>query len=115
MTKCDIAREYRRKYGMEMPSLKLARIMYAENNLTFKDVSIVNGALTGSIVFTINATNTITNQTVAGKTQEVITSNYIKPPAVYQFAIKGDVQGLAEVSKETPDQVFKGKALYITI
>ena len=84
-------------------------------NLTFKDVSIVNGALTGSIVFTINATNTITNQTVAGKTQEVITSNYIKPPAVYQFAIKGDVQGLAEVSKETPDQVFKGKALYITI
>jgi predicted phosphodiesterase len=35
-SKADIAREYRDKYGMQMPSLKLARIMYAENNLTFK-------------------------------------------------------------------------------
>lgn len=38
MNKSDIAREYREKYGWEMPTLKLARIMYAENNLTFKDV-----------------------------------------------------------------------------
>ncbi|MFN5425586.1 MAG: metallophosphoesterase [Bacteroidota bacterium] len=37
-SKADIARSYRDKYGMKMPSLKLARIMYAENNLTFKDV-----------------------------------------------------------------------------
>ena len=37
-SKADIARDYRDKYGMKMPSLKLARIMYAENNLTFKDV-----------------------------------------------------------------------------
>jgi predicted phosphodiesterase len=34
----DIARKYRDEYGMEMPTLKLARIMYAENKLTFKDV-----------------------------------------------------------------------------
>lgn len=34
----DIAREYRKKYGMEMPTLKLARIMYNENKLVFKDV-----------------------------------------------------------------------------
>jgi len=38
MNKSDIAREYREKHGWEMPTLKLARIMYAENNLTFKNV-----------------------------------------------------------------------------
>jgi predicted phosphodiesterase len=37
-TKVDLARKYRDKYGMEMPTLKLARIMYNENKLTFKDV-----------------------------------------------------------------------------
>ena len=34
----DIAREYRKRYGMEMPTLKLARIMYADNPLMFKNV-----------------------------------------------------------------------------
>jgi hypothetical protein len=38
MTKTDVGREYRDKHGWEMPSLKLARIMYSENNLLFKDV-----------------------------------------------------------------------------
>jgi predicted phosphodiesterase len=38
MTKSEVARQYRDKYGANMPSLKLARIMYAENNLLFKDV-----------------------------------------------------------------------------
>ena len=33
----DKAREYRNKYGMEMPTLKLARILYNENKLIFKD------------------------------------------------------------------------------
>src|SRR5437868_6323469 len=36
--KCDMARSYRRKHGMDMPTLKLARIMHKENNLLFKDV-----------------------------------------------------------------------------
>lgn len=45
MTKVDIARSYRDKYGMEMPTLKLARIMYNENNLTFKDVEHARSAL----------------------------------------------------------------------
>lgn len=35
--KTDIAREYRRKYGMEMPTKALARIMYDENKLLFND------------------------------------------------------------------------------
>lgn len=37
-TKADIARSYRDEHGMEMPTLRLARIMYKENNLLFKDV-----------------------------------------------------------------------------
>jgi len=38
MTKTDIAREYRRKHGMAMPTLTLARIMYAENKEAFNNV-----------------------------------------------------------------------------
>ena len=37
MTKANKAREYRDKYGMKMPTLKLARIMYAKEPLLFKD------------------------------------------------------------------------------
>ncbi len=37
-TKADVARQYRDKYGEEMPTLKLARIMYEENKLLFKNV-----------------------------------------------------------------------------
>ena len=45
MTLSDIARQYRDKYGMEMPSLKLARIMYAENKLSFKHVEAARSIL----------------------------------------------------------------------
>lgn len=38
MNKANIAREYRDKYGHEMPTKKLARIMYAENPLLFTDI-----------------------------------------------------------------------------
>ena len=38
MTKTAIARKYREEYGIEMPTLKLARIMYGKENLTFKNV-----------------------------------------------------------------------------
>jgi predicted phosphodiesterase len=38
MTKVGIARKFRELIGWEMPTLKAARIMYNENNLTFKDV-----------------------------------------------------------------------------
>jgi len=34
----NVAKEYRKKYGWEMPSLKLARIMYNENPLSFKSI-----------------------------------------------------------------------------
>ena len=35
-TKMDLARKYRDEYGMEMPTRKLARIMYKKENLSFK-------------------------------------------------------------------------------
>jgi len=40
----DIARQYRTKYP-DMPTLKLARIMYKENNLAFIDVETARGTL----------------------------------------------------------------------
>lgn len=44
-TKSDIARQYRDKYGMDMPTLKLARIIYKENNLLFGSVERVRTVL----------------------------------------------------------------------
>lgn len=37
-TKADCARKYRKEYGSDMASHKLARIMYAENHLLFKNI-----------------------------------------------------------------------------
>lgn len=45
MTKAEVARKYRDKYGMGMSTLKLARIMYKGNNLLFKDVENAREAL----------------------------------------------------------------------
>jgi predicted phosphodiesterase len=41
----DLAREYREKYGAEMPSLKLARLMYGKNKLRFKDLESARAAI----------------------------------------------------------------------
>jgi predicted phosphodiesterase len=45
MKKADIAREYRLKYGMNMPTLTLARIMYNENVEAFKNVDHARSSL----------------------------------------------------------------------
>lgn len=45
ITKADKAREARTNYGMAMPSLKLARILYAANPLLFKNVEEARSAL----------------------------------------------------------------------
>jgi len=45
MTNHDIARKYRKEYGSEMATLKLARIMYKENNLSFRNVDAARCAL----------------------------------------------------------------------
>jgi predicted phosphodiesterase len=47
MTKVGIAREFRNKNGMEMPTLKAARIMYKENSLSFKNVEDARSVLRG--------------------------------------------------------------------
>lgn len=41
----ETARAYRKKYGKKMPTLKLARIMYKENPLLFKDVEAARSRL----------------------------------------------------------------------
>lgn len=45
MTKANIAREYRLKYGMKMPTLTLARVMYNDNKEVFIDVEDARKAL----------------------------------------------------------------------
>lgn len=47
MTKVDIARKYRNEYGMEMPTMKLARIMFSKEGLNFKDVEDCRAVLRG--------------------------------------------------------------------
>jgi hypothetical protein len=41
----DCCRKYRDKYGMDMPTSKLAKLMYEENNLLFKDKEAARSAL----------------------------------------------------------------------
>lgn len=41
----DIAREYRKRYGAEMPTAKLARIIYNENKLSFDNAEMARDAL----------------------------------------------------------------------
>ena len=45
LTKVGVAREYRDKHGMEMPTLKLARIMYNENKLLFNSLDHARSTL----------------------------------------------------------------------
>lgn len=45
MTKASVARKFRNEYGMEMPTLKLARIMYGKNKLFFKSVEDARSTL----------------------------------------------------------------------
>jgi len=47
ITKVSIARKYRDEYGMDMPTKKLARIMYKENNLVFSNEEHARTALRG--------------------------------------------------------------------
>lgn len=45
MKNTDIARSYRDKYGIDMPTAKLARIMYEENKLAFSTVNAARSSL----------------------------------------------------------------------
>jgi predicted phosphodiesterase len=47
MTKIKLAQEYREKYGLEMPTLKLARIIYKDNPLLFPSLDSARSSLRG--------------------------------------------------------------------
>ena len=47
MKKVDLSKEYREKYGWEMPTLKLARIMVKDNPLLFNSVDAARMSLRG--------------------------------------------------------------------
>jgi hypothetical protein len=44
-SKIGIAKEYREKYGMQMPTLTLARIMYKENKEAFNSIDHARNVL----------------------------------------------------------------------
>ncbi len=44
-TKVSLCNDYREKYGWEMPTLKLARIIYKENELLFSNIDAVRSTL----------------------------------------------------------------------
>lgn len=46
-TKANLCSEYREKYGWDMPTLKLARIIYNDNKLLFQNVERVRDVLRG--------------------------------------------------------------------
>lgn len=45
MSKAELAREYRERYGVDMPTRKLGRIMYNQNKLLFKDTEDARNVL----------------------------------------------------------------------
>ena len=47
MTKIKLAQQYREKYGLEMPTLKLARIIYKDNPLLFPSLDSARSSLRG--------------------------------------------------------------------
>ena len=47
MNKSKLCTEYREKYGWDMPTLKLARIVYKDNPLIFRDVEAARLTLRG--------------------------------------------------------------------
>lgn len=44
-TKAELCSDYREKYGWEMPTLKLARIIYNENKMLFSNIDAVRSSL----------------------------------------------------------------------
>ena len=47
MTKTQVCADYRERYGWDMPTLKLARIVYKENPLLFSNIDNVRSMLRG--------------------------------------------------------------------
>lgn len=122
-TKTGIAREYRDKYGMEMPTLKLAKIMYKENNLSFKDVEqarwylrAIEGKANTGIIITHKAPERLRNPYKLPESDEQPFEPYIFPKHK-RVAILSDIHApyhnipaltsaLDYLKKEKPDALL---------
>lgn len=85
MKKLDVIRSYRDKYGMDMPTIKLARIIFKENAILFKDVEQVRSYLRG-IENKTGASIKVTHpHPVRPKNPYNLPESYSKDPAVLKL------------------------------
>lgn len=85
MKKLDIIRSYRDKYGMDMPTLKLARIIFKENAILFKDVEQVRTYLRGIENKAGNQVKVTHPYPVRPKNPYNLPESYSKEPAVLKL------------------------------
>lgn len=85
MKKLDVIRSYRDKYGMDMPTLKLARIIFKENAILFKDVEQVRTYLRGIENKTGTSIKITHPYQVRPKNPYNLPESYSKEPAVLKL------------------------------
>lgn len=85
MKKLDVIRSYRDKYGMDMPTLKLARIIFKENAILFKDVEQVRTYLRGIENKSGNQVKVTHPYPVRPKNPYNLPESYSKEPAVLKL------------------------------
>ena len=85
MKKLDIIRSYRDKYGMDMPTLKLARIIFKENAILFRDVEQVRTYLRGIENKAGNQVKVTHPYPVRPKNPYNLPDSYSKEPAVLKL------------------------------
>lgn len=85
MKKLDVIRSYRDKYGMDMPTLKLARIIFKENAILFKDVEQVRTYLRGIENKTGTNIKVTHPHPVRPKNPYNLPDSYSKEPAVLKL------------------------------
>ena len=85
MKKLDVIRSYRDKYGMDMPTLKLARIIFKENAILFRDVEQVRSYLRGIENKTGTSIKVTHPYPVRPKNPYNLPESYSKEPAVLKL------------------------------
>ena len=85
MKKLDVIRSYRDKYGMDMPTLKLARIIFKENAILFSDVEQVRSYLRGIENKSGSNIKTTHPHPVRPKNPYNLPDSYSKEPAVLKL------------------------------
>lgn len=85
MKKLDVIRSYRDKYGMDMPTLKLARIIFKENAILFRDVEQVRTYLRGIENKSGNQVKVTHPYPVRPKNPYNLPESYSKEPAVLKL------------------------------